>query len=367
MPAPLQTLPPLSSKYTRQQLADIDNALGDIAAQWRRIGPRFDTGWTLVGPQIAAIVEQTQRQLVQRADEYVPAVLEDTEQARYVAPQVRPRPSALVGLTGDGYAVDESLSTATIRAKQAISNGNTVPQALDIAGGWLARTATTVLADTMRGAEGLGRYARNVGYVRLVHGGACGRCVVLAGRWYRANAGFPRHDHCQCSSIPAREDVAGDWQTNPDAYFHSLNVDQQVKLMGSKANAQAVHDGADISQVVNAYRKTSGMSFAQVSPIKRSASFRGGVDKFTTEGTTRRGVAAQQQVALRRNGRSQQRLMPESIYRNAASREDALRQLKLYGWVSDDVARAEGRAIFAEQRRIERNTRAAARRAAARA
>ncbi len=367
MVATLQTLPPLAASYTRRQLADIDNALGDIAAQWRRVGPRFDTGWTLVGPQIAAIVKQTQRQLVQRADEYVPAVLEDTNQIRHSTPQVRPKSSALVGLTGDGYLIDESLATATIRAKQAINTGSTVPQALDLAGGWLAQSAVTVLSDTMRGAEGLGRYARNIGYVRMVHGGACGRCVVLAGRWYRSNAGFPRHTHCQCSSIPAQEDVAGDWQTNPDEYFHSLDDAQQVKLMGSKANAQAIHDGADIGQVVNAYRKTSGMSFAQVSPIKRSPSFRGGVDKFTAEGPTRRAVAPQQQVALRRNGPLQQRLMPESIYRNAASREDALRQLKLYGWISDDVARAEGRAIFAEQRRIERNARAVARRTEARA
>lgn len=355
----LQTLPPLARSYHAEQRAAMDVALADIAAQWRRIGPRFDTGWLLVGPYIAATVTEAQRDIVKRANEYVPAILEDVGDTAYVEPEVAPAPSGLIGLTGAGYPMADSLSTATIQAKTAIANGSTTPQALELAGSWLAQSSLTVMADTMRGAEGLGRYSRNVGYIRMVHGGACGRCVVQAGKWFRTNAGFLRHPRCRCTHIPVSEDTGADWSTNPDSYFHSLGPEQQIKLMGSKANAQAVLDGADIGQVVNAYGRSSGMQYAQVSPIKRDA--RG--NKFTTAGTTRRAGAAQQQVALRRNGPSQMRVMPETIYRRAPNREEALRQLKLYGWVTDDVARTKGRAIFAEQRRVERNARARARRA----
>lgn len=355
---PLQTLPPLARNYHREQRTEIDNALLEINAHWQRVGPRFDTGWMLVGPYIAAVVMASQRRIVERSSEYVPAILEDTGQTRYIEPDVESTPLALVGLTGAGYPVSTSLSAATIRAKEAVATGSTAPQALAIAGSWLAQSSMTILADTMRGADGLARYSHRVGYIRMVNGGACGRCVVQAGKWFRTNAGFLRHPRCRCTHIPASENVGGDWQTNPADYFDSLNAEQQIKLMGSKANAQAVLDGADINQIVNAYRKSSGMQFAQVSPLK----VRNGI-KYTTEGTTRRGVAAQQQAALRRNGPQQMRVMPESIYRTATSREDALRQLKLYGWIADDNARRAGRAVFADQRRVERNARAVARRA----
>lgn len=159
---PLQTLPPLARSYSQAQRQDIDATLAEAAAQWRRIGPRFDAGWTLVGPYITAAVVDAQRRMVRRADEYIPSVLEDTGQSRYIEPEAEPNTAALVGLTGGGYPVGEALSAATIRGKQAIDAGRTTPQALDFAGSWLAQSAMTVLADTMRGAEGLSRYARNV-------------------------------------------------------------------------------------------------------------------------------------------------------------------------------------------------------------
>lgn len=356
--ATLQTLPPLATKYRASQLAAIDAAIAEVLARWERMGPRFDTGWSLVGPAIAAVVADAQRDIARRADAYVPAILEDTGQDRYVPAVAESNPDALVGLTGAGYEVGDSLSTATVRAKQAVAAGQSPAQALVTAGSWLSMATTTILADTTRASESLGRYTRNAGYVRMVHGGACGRCVIQAGKWFRTNQGFLRHPRCRCTHIPAGEDVAGSWQTNPDAYFHSLNPEQQIKLMGGKANAQAVIDGADMTQIINAYGRSSGMQFAQVSPIKRKNGL-----KYTTSGTTRRAQAAQQQAGMRRNGPLQMRLMPESIAMRATSPEDRIRLLEMYGWISNPQAAARGRAMFAEQRRVERNARARARRA----
>lgn len=355
----LQSLPPLATSYSAAQLRAIDETLLEVQGLWRQMGPRFDTGWGQVGPYITAVISSAQRDIATRATEYIPAILEDTGQVRAVEAKADTNINALVGVAGTGYQVDDTLSVATIRAKQAVEAGKSPITALGLAGDWLLMSATTILADTARTAESIGRYTRPVGgYVRMVHGGACGRCVVQAGKWFRTNQGFLRHPRCKCTHIPTSEGLAGDWQTNPTDYFHSLTAPQQIKLMGSKANAQAVVDGADVGQIINAYRRTSGMRFAQSGPIK----VRNGA-KFTTEGTTRRGLAGQQQAGLRRNGPSQQRLMPETIAARAADESERLRLLRLYGWIKDEAAISRGRTIFAEQRRISRNARAVERRA----
>jgi hypothetical protein len=358
MATPLQTLPPLARSYFRVQRETIDAALDDIAGRWNLVGPQFDTGWMLAGPYIANTVAVAQSELANSAAAYVPAILAATGQANLAEAATDANPAALVGWTGAGYQVATSLSGAPVRAKQAVAAGASAVQALDVAGAWLKQSAMTILADTARAAESLERYTRNVGYIRMVNGGACGRCVVQAGKWFRTNQGFLRHPRCRCVHIPASEDVGSAWQTNPDEYFHSLTPEQQIKLMGSKANAQAVLDGANIGRILNAYRKSSGMQFAQTPAIK----IRNGA-KFTTEGTTRRAVAAQQQAGLRRNGPLQQRLMPETIAMRAKSLDDRLRMLRLYGWIDDPEAASRGRDIFAEQRRVERNARAVSRRA----
>jgi hypothetical protein len=220
----------------------------------------------------------------------------------------------------------------------------------------------TQVQDAARAAAGVSIAARpHIGYVRMLNPPSCSRCVIQAGKFFRYNEGFQRHPRCDCRHVPSLENVAGDLTTNPVAYFDSLSTAEQDRLLG-KANAEAVRRGANIIQIVNAYRRTSGMQVAGVPPIK---TIRG--DKYTTEGTTRRALAAKQQVALRRNGRSQLRLMPESIFEIAKDREDAQRLLRLYGWVRDDAAVARGGAIFTEQRRLERNARARERRAERRA
>jgi hypothetical protein len=71
----------------------------------------------------------------------------------------------------------------------------------------------------------------------------------------------------------------------------------------SQADIKAVKDGADLNQVVNAHR---GMSVA-------------GGRKVTRESTTKRGVM---------RGRPGQRLMPEQIYKEAKTRDEAIELLR---------------------------------------
>lgn len=193
----------------------------------------------------------------------------------------------------------------------------------------LGLMVATQVQDAARTAAGVSVAARGVRYARMLNPPSCSRCVILAGREYRSIDAFPRHPGCDCRHVPTSESLAGDLTTDPQAYFDSLNEAGRLKFAGSKSNLRAIEDGADPTQIVNAYRRTSGMQAAGESPIKISDS---GL-KFTTEGTTKRGLAAKAQANLRRNGPSQQRLMPESIYKRAQSAEDAQRLLRLYGWI----------------------------------
>lgn len=357
-----QTPPPLASEYSKAQRRRIDEAVKEVLARWQRMGPRFDASWTLIAAPVAAVLRDAQYDLVDRATQYTPAVMEQTGQTRVLAQVATPNAESLIGLAGNGLSLEDTLSWAPVEAKRAVGSGATATAALATASKWLDRTTTTVLADTARSAEALEMYTRNVGgYVRMVNGGACGRCVILAGKFFRKNEGFLRHPRCRCVHIPASESLAGDWQTDPRAYFDSLNDEQRIKLMGSKANAQAVADGADMGQLVNAYRLGSS-SYAQ-SPMVRLGSLR-----YTTAGTTNRSRFAQQQIGLGirepnifATGR-RIRLMPETIYATSRNRAEALRLLEQNGWISNPTAQAAGRAALAEQRRIERNRRARERR-----
>jgi hypothetical protein len=151
-------------------------------------------------------------------------------------------------------------------------------------------------------------------YVRMLTPPSCARCAILAGRIYRDIESFQRHPACDCVMVPVQ-----DWQ---DAHDKGLVVSpdkafENGDIRGlSKADAQAIADGADLQKVVNA---TRGIQTVDVF---------GRRVKATTEGTTKR-------AAWRKANPSRLvRLRPESIYQFANDREDAIRLLRLYGYIT---------------------------------
>lgn len=376
-----QNLPTTAADYARAQRLEQQAAIASVLRQWRRMGNEFDPSWAQISPGIVATVQVAQGRIAAQSAAYIPAVLEETGQTAAIAAAAQINTEAIVGVTGTGARVADVLALAPIRAKQAmqstfiqayvdpltgeffpaeVSPGQSAPEALKTAGKWLSGTVGTIFSDTGRTIESLGINTRPIGgYVRMLTPPSCARCVVLAGKWFRKNEGFKRHPECDCRHIPASEAVGGDMLVSPADYFDSLDDSGKLKLAGSQANLKAIEDGADLIQIVNAYRRTNGMQVAGVSPIKTD---RFG-NRFTTEGTTRRGLAGAQQIGLRSNGRSQARLMPATIYKIAKDDADKMRLLKLYGWVRDDEGLTRGRDILADQRRERRNARARSRRA----
>lgn len=158
----------------------------------------------------------------------------------------------------------------------------------------LVSMAVTQIADAGRAAGGVALTARPQlhGYIRNVGATCCSRCAVLAGRFYRWNAGFLRHPHCYCVHVPTTTGGYGDIIETPDDLF------RQGRITGlSAADTKAVADGADLGQVVNVRRKAAGLTEAG--------------------------------RVLERGGR----LMPEGIYRLASDRDQALDLLRRNGFI----------------------------------
>lgn len=158
----------------------------------------------------------------------------------------------------------------------------------------VGRLAASLVQDAGRSAESVASTVRpGVGHVRYLSPPSCSRCAVLAGRTYRYSDGFKRHPGCDCTMIPATAEAAPDLVADPTDLIH------QGKVTGlSKADQQALAEGADLGQVVNVRRYSSG---------------------------------------LRESGRVLARagkLTPEGIYRLASDRTEAVAMLRRFGYLT---------------------------------
>jgi hypothetical protein len=242
-------------------------------------------------------------------------------------------------VSGDGLPVASMAYGAVIQAKQAVAAGLDVADALARGGRHLTLASGTMLSDTARSAEKVSGGAHRVKrWTRMLNPPSCGRCVILAGKVSRQSEAFDRHPGCDCRNVPSTEDTGDDVRTDPKAYLDSLSAAEQDRVLGSKANGQAFRDGADMNQLINAYRKAGAVRPAQIHGVNI---------KYTREGTTRRGHAywqmsqaqyIREQAMFRESNRMRPRLksprlMPETIYKTAKDADDAKRLLKLYGWI----------------------------------
>lgn len=277
----------------------------EIGRLWRQVDAgNIAASWGGLLPQVLAILSTSQAAAAASAGLYVDDALEASGVATVVAPRVNP--GAFAGIASDGRPLASLMLEPAITTLTQIKQGMQLRQALGTGRFVLDMITRTQVADSGRVAVGTAITARPqvTGYVRMIVGKTCSRCLILAGRVYRWNQGFQRHPRCDCRHIPVSEDVPLDVRTDPKAYFDSLDEHGQDELLG-QAGAQAVREGADLARVVNARR---GMYTADGR-------------QFTREATTARGIGRRV------------RLMPEQIFRDAADREDAIRLLRMHGYL----------------------------------
>lgn len=159
----------------------------------------------------------------------------------------------------------------------------------------LDRLVQTLITDAGRTATAvdLGRRPALTGHVRHLNPPSCSRCAVLAGRVYRWSSGFQRHPGCDCLMIPTTEQAGEGLISDPMVAF------ERGQIRGlSKADTEAIRDGADIGQVVNVRRKKAGL-------------VRGG-------------------SVIERAGRP----TPAGIYQIASDKTEALNLLRKFGYVT---------------------------------
>ena len=319
-------------------------ALAVATRHWRKLGPDWIAdAWRERIPTVTAAVTAAQRTAA--ASALVSGALALAEQGTWAEPDGIVDLDAFAGTTGDGRSLDTLLRGPAITTRTLINQGMEPAQALAAGGRQLSMMVLTEVADAGRGAAGVQIAARpRVGYVRMLNPPSCSRCVILAGRFYRWNQGFLRHPRCDCVHVPTMvtdqaEAFAEGLIDDPYEAFERMSEAEQNRVF-TNAGAQAIRDGADMYQVVNA---------------RRGMKYRGA---FTSEGTSRRGWAGQ----ILRKG--QRRMTPETIYRLNPNREQAVEALRAQGYITGrwQVSRGalrgqyeatyEGRRMTAAERRV---------------
>ena len=310
----MANVPPAVRQHYELMLLLQADAVRLARQSWRRVSPNaIDVTFAQVLPALERDLQDLRWAAAYEGSAYGAFAL--AEQGHYRVPDAFTDIDGLIVATPNNGVVADELAVAPIRAKQAIARSG-VAEGMTAGRNALAGIMTTMIADTGRQAGGVDIAARTgVGYVRMLNPPSCGRCSVLAGRFYRWNQGFQRHPNCDCVHVPTGvKSLAGARQEglidDPYEYFEGLSEKDRIKYFG-KYESRAIEDGADLFQVVNSRRGRRGM--------------------YTTEGTTKRGAWRQS------NTRFRQRATPELIYKNAdkwgLDRDGTLDLLRSNGYI----------------------------------
>lgn len=248
------------------------------------------------------------------------------EQGDYVRPDGIANPLAFgTGFAPSGIDLESYFDIPVTRTLSAIKSGMGESDAMMAGRATLRQMAMQAIEDTSISAMGVSITQRSgVGYVRVESPDCCPRCAILAGKYFRHNNDFLRHPKCHGRTIPCKgKDKAEKqgWITDPMDRFNRMSEAEQDRVFGH-ADAQAIRDGADIYQVVNAHR---GMR-----PVGR-----GNISMTTSEGTSRYGWS--RMIRKYEYGQKQRRrLTPEGIYSFNLPREQTIELLKREGYILPD-------------------------------
>lgn len=198
--------------------------------------------FTSVGsPAIAQLIRNGQFLSLSRAAQYMKVV--ETIQGM----------PGQAGFTPEAFMFETEPLEEVLNANVYTHIGNTlqgVPEntSMRLIAGSLVLNTASVVQDTGRDAVSAVTAAGDYyGYVRRLQLPSCKRCTVMAGKEFKKQTEFERHERCDCQTIPIAESY-------DDATTDPKEAIQKGQVTGlSKADTEAIleHD-ADISQVINA-------------------------------------------------------------------------------------------------------------------
>jgi hypothetical protein len=318
-----------SVAHDRQQrlIRVADAARAQALKAWQGVDfTNLDASWASISPSIIRTVVAAQSSMAIGSDRYTTnmAAAQDFDSSRSAIV-----PQAFSGVDGQGRDIEGVLRGAVTTTKQAVGAGLGSVRSLEAGASYLAVIMKTLVADLSRSADLTSAAGKSfTHYIRMCNGSACSRCAILAGMSSGAEA-FRRHVSCQCCAVPVastRGAAKLGLHTTPREVFDAMSDAEQDKAF-TRAGAQAIRDGADITKVVNARRGANGIGYSSaVGGSRRAEDVRGVFTKTTigyrpdgtpvkvyttAESTARLGSFGRTQLGMGTYGRV--RLMPESI------------------------------------------------------
>lgn len=212
---PLQTVPAAAVGQYRATQGFKRDAVRNVRRAWAEVDPRFlSESWREQLPLAALAVADVQLDAAEAGARYSAAAL--AQRGQYEPPAAFVDAGAFVGVMPDGGDLEAALYMAAPRAKALIGQGAPPALALRHARDRLDVMVGAVVSDTGRAAASVDVASRQgIGYTRMLNPPSCSRCAILAGRWYRWNAGFDRHPRCFPAGVvvsgPAAEAASRRW------------------------------------------------------------------------------------------------------------------------------------------------------------
>lgn len=297
---------PIARRHQERRAALADATARAVLAEWSKVNPdAVAREWGRLLPKVTAMVQAGQLHAAEGTHTFMRELLGPDAKG---APEVVPEQFA--SQTPDGRNLMGLLARVIPTVIRSRATGSSPSAAMARGGAFLDLVTRTVVADTGRQADQAAMVGNRkvTSYVRVVELPACSRCIILAGREYSVSSGFLRHPRCDCTMQPVTRRKRAT-PLDAEDLFESMTPDQRRKVFG-EAGVRAIEDGARISSVVNARK-----SMDQVEMFGRQV-------QVTHVGT-----------GSRRKPRRPPRLMPEEIYRQAESREHAIRLLYKNGYL----------------------------------
>ncbi len=264
---------------TMQRLQALAVAAG--RRSWRRIDERYlSETWRRALADLSPVISAVQVRAAEAGASYGAFTL--AEQGSYVAPEAFVNPAAFGGYAADGRSLDGLLYSPITTVKDFIGGGMGAVQALAQARGSLDTMLRTTIADAGRGASSVDVAARpKVGYVRMLNPPSCDKCVVLAGKFFRWNAGFRRHPRCDCVHV---ETTAGSLQGAKDEGLVSdpglsAAVYTEITDVETEVNGWLTYDrimkisASDVTTIRNAHNSlinSAGVTYSPIVPTSES-------------------------------------------------------------------------------------------------
>lgn len=280
MPADVTELAVARVKY-QQRVAE--RAARSVLASWELLSRgELEAQWRRTAPRVKLALVTSQRLAALGAQEYVESAL--SAQGAGGSSLALVPADALAGYAMDGRSLEGALAQPFNGVRDDLARGHDRAEALRRGEERMLRLVAGELGDTARTADGLaiGLEETARGYVRRVNVPSCGRCIVLAGKFFRRNEGFKRHPKCDCTHVPVERSWAA---PSPEQLLDRMTPAQREASLG-KTNARAVAAGADPAQVVNARRGMSAPGDAERTHAARRPT--------TTESTSKRGAMPRQ-------------------------------------------------------------------------